>query len=133
MRLLSYVSTSILTPDFSSCLLNNLRRQKKQGVSSNLKLPKCKVFVSFRVKALHFRKGTGVFSLGRALKQCFLLPKIEPNEVIAVPFLQINSSLICSVDISSTVMWLSQIIICLIQRRTSDSSNSVSWVVCCAI
>ena len=38
--------------------------------------------------------------MGRALKQCFLLPKIEPNEVIAVPFLQINSSLICSVDIS---------------------------------
>lgn len=28
-------------------------------------------------------------------------------------------------DFSSTVMWSSQMVICLIQRRTSDSSNSV--------
>ena len=34
-------------------------------------------------------------------------------------------------DFSSTVIWSSQMIICLIQRRTSDSSNSVRWVVCC--
>lgn len=36
-------------------------------------------------------------------------------------------------DLSSAVMRSSQMVICLTQHRTSDSSNSVRWVVCCAI
>ena len=34
-------------------------------------------------------------------------------------------------DFSSTVIWSSQMVICLTQRRTSDSLNSVRWAVCC--
>nr|DAN90870.1 MAG TPA: hypothetical protein [Caudoviricetes sp.] len=29
------------------------------------------------------------------------------------------------------MVWSSQMVICLTQRRTSDSSNSVRYVVCC--
>ena len=35
------------------------------------------------------------------------------------------STSILTPDFNSTVMWSSQMEICLIQRRTSDSSNSV--------
>ena len=35
------------------------------------------------------------------------------------------STSMLTLDFSSTVMWSSQMVICLIQRRTSDSSKSV--------
>ena len=49
------------------------------------------------------------------------------------PTLPYASTSMLTLDFNSTVMRSSQMVICLIQRRTSDSSNSVRWVVCCAI
>ena len=45
------------------------------------------------------------------------------------PSLKLTSML--TPDFSSTVMRSSQMVICLTQRRTSDSSKSVRWAVCC--